>query len=455
MKRSDVARALGVLLPGLLAVHAAGQLPPVPSDSADDAEKPKLVVTTRFQDLGTMTEGDTRAVSWVLENHGTADLVIESTKPSCGCTVVQLADDQRKIPPGGSLELKSSFDSRLRRGPQSNYVMVHTNDPLEPQLRLEFKVVVEPLVEVVPGGLVNLQGIQRGERATRPVEIIRAESRKSLELIGIDVYEGHPVEYEVEPFEEGNRTGYRIWVTIPADAPLGTLSTKLRVKLRIDEFERERIIPLRGEIAGDLTWQPQIIDVTRFDSQRGMRLKPVTIRSTDKRPFQILGVSAGPLLSAACEPVESVRRATQYYCHVTIGEEAPTGPFGATLAVRTDLLDQPVVHVPVFAIVPPIVAVEPPVILFRQDGTPVGTQRLVKLQASAQTSLEILEVKSGLSAVTASVNQERSRPYRHLRYLDVTLSDQLPKGTHETVLTVKTTVERAEELDIPVTIQVP
>ena len=54
-----------------------------------------------------------------------------------------------------------------------------------------------------------------------------------------------------------------------------------------------------------------------------------------------------------------------------------------------------------------------------------------------------------------TINQEKSSRYRHLRYLDVRLASSLPKGTHETVLTVVTGVTGAERLEIPVTILVP
>lgn len=448
-------RVIGVLFIVAVAVPVAAQLPPVPTETAGDEQQPKLYVEKRFHDIGSMVEGEKRTVGWTVENRGTADLVITDVKPSCGCTVVQLDEDDRVIRPGGSLELKTEFDSQLRRGTQSNYVRVFTNDPLEPELKLDFKAEVESLVEVSPSGVINLRGLQRGQPVERTVEIIRAESRKSLEIAGIDIYEGQPIHFDVEPIDEDKKAGYRISFKVPEDAPLGTLSTKLRIKLRIDEFERERVIVLHGEIAGDLTWQPRIIDVTRYDSGRGKRLKPVTIRSTDSRPFEILGVSAGPLLSAECEPMEGLRSGTQYRCFVTIHEEAPPGPFGATLTVRTDLLDQPVVEVPVFAIVPPLVDVVPPVILFRQDGTPVGTERLIKLQTLPQVGIEVLDVASGKNEITATINRQRSGPYQHIRYLDVKLTGTLPKGRHESVVTVKTTVEGAETLEIPVTVDVP
>ena len=70
------------------------QLPPRPADVDRDADpQPQLYVAQRSLDLGEVLEGDKVTITWQLENRGSADLVIDRTAASCGCTVVQLADD--------------------------------------------------------------------------------------------------------------------------------------------------------------------------------------------------------------------------------------------------------------------------------------------------------------------------------------------------------------------------
>ena len=70
-----------------------GQLPPVPTAGDRGKAAPELVVTQRKIELGTVLEGDKVKLSWLLENRGTADLVIEKVKPACGCTAVDLSDE--------------------------------------------------------------------------------------------------------------------------------------------------------------------------------------------------------------------------------------------------------------------------------------------------------------------------------------------------------------------------
>jgi len=101
----------------------AGQLPPTPTGTGGEAApRPQLFVAQRSQELGTIIEGDKVTVTWMLENRGKADLVIEETVSSCGCTVVQLAESEKVIAPGGSLALKADFDSTNRRDAQAKTV---------------------------------------------------------------------------------------------------------------------------------------------------------------------------------------------------------------------------------------------------------------------------------------------------------------------------------------------
>jgi hypothetical protein len=49
-------------------------------------------VEKRVQDLGKISDGDRPTIAWTLENRGDAELVIDRTQTSCGCTVVQLPE---------------------------------------------------------------------------------------------------------------------------------------------------------------------------------------------------------------------------------------------------------------------------------------------------------------------------------------------------------------------------
>ena len=449
-------RLLPVALLLVVSASAPAQVPPVPEGATGEPKPtPRLFVTERIHELGSVIEGDKATVRWLLENRGDADLIIERTRSSCGCTVVKLTEEQKLIPPGGSLELEAEFNTRGRRGTQTKTVTVYSNDPSEPTLKLEFKANITRLYEIKPAGLVNLRNVRRGQIAATAIEIFPGAGHKSVEILGIQIPDDSPLSLHAEPFDGETGKGQRIRATVDEYVALGTLKAKATLRLSIDGIERERDVAFRGEVVGDLTWRPKTVDATRQVSIPGKQFAPITIRSVDNRPFDVLEASAGSLFDVTLKPTGKTTRRTQYLVVLTLREDAREGPFGAMLQVRTSSLDQPIVRVPVFGIVAAPIDVDPPMVLLRQDGTDVGTHRRVKLQVPPQRKLEISEIVCDNEAIVAVVDREASSRYRHIRYLDVKLARELPVGTHSAVLTVTTGVDGTERLTIPISVEVP
>ncbi len=446
---------LSIVLSG--ASTTLAQLPPVPQEAETTVVKgPQAHVAKRLVDLGTILEGDKTDVRWLLQNRGKSDLIIRGTRSSCGCAVVKLKDDQKVIPPGEILEFVVTFDSSGRRGIQNKSVTILTNDPAEPELKLTFKANMQYLYEIQPSAaIVNLRAVRRGETVRRTIDIYPGPSRRSVRVIGIELPEWSPLSFKPEPFEAGKGTGQRLRMTVSNDVSLGALRTKATLKLNIDGLERKRDVSIRGEVVGDLTWHPRVIDTTRQPTLPGKRLAPITIRSTDKVQFDILEAAAEPYFDVTFEQTKKGTQGTQYSVLLTLRKDVPKGPFGTMLEAKTNSLDQPLVRVPVFGIVPEPIEVEPPIILLRQDGTPAGTERRVKVQAPPQHSLVLSEIACENKAVKAAVDWEASSRYEHLRYLNVALDGRLVEGKHQTVLTLMTNVPGAERLEIPITIEVP
>ena len=443
------------LLPGLLSV-AMAQLPPVPRPSKPDSgDQPRLFVAQRSIDLGSVVEGEKVPVSWRLENHGQADLKIGRTTAGCGCTILESEEARRVIPPGGSLELRAEFDSTRRRGRQIKTVTVYSNDPAEPALKLEFRAEVEVLYEIAHGSLVNLRGVQRGQTVEKMIDIMPGAGRRTVELVRMEFIPWAPLTFDSETLRKGEAVGQRIRVTVGDDVPLGPFGLSLKLVLRIDEFEREHVLTIRGEVVGALTWLPKVVDATRQPSLPGKRLAPVIIRSTGSQSFEVLGASAGPLFNTTHEPINPANPRAGHRVFLTLRDDAPPGPFGETLRIKTNSLDQPFIEVPVFGIVAARIKMEPHLVLLRQDGTRTGAHRRVKLQAATAEPLEISNISCSLSAVTVAIDWEASSRYRHLRFLNVSLTGTLPQGTHEAVVTLTTNIEGARRLEIPVIIEVP
>lgn len=454
-KFSRITACTVAVLYGLTPVPLIAQVPPVPNKPSDGAKgAPRLVVEKRILDVGSVVEGAKVPLEWVLENKGDVDLQILRTQASCGCTLVKLEEEQKKIKPGGTLRLAAQFDSTARTGEHDKTITVFSNDPLEPELRLSFHALVSALYEVEPVGILNLQSIRRGEKATKTAEFRPAAGRSNLKILNIENPSADAIEITREPRSAG--AGERIRVTVLDAAAVGMVRATVLVKLSVDDIEREYALPVRAQIVGDLSWRPLILDATRQPSLPGRRLAPLTIESTDKHPFEILRVDAGQLFESSVEELTGGAPGTRRNVVLTVRDDAAPGPFAASLKVFTDCLDQPMIEIPVFGSVTAPLEVDPPVIYLRQDGTPSGTRRRLKIQAaSPTTSLKVYDVSCDQPAVAITFDDDASARYQHLRYYDVALSGQLPKGSHQATLTFTTNIERANELKLPVTIQVP
>jgi len=92
------------------------------------------------KDYGKITEGQKLEVSFRFKNTGDKPLVIESVRPSCGCTV---ADPPKEpIAPGAEGEIKGAFDSNGKNGQQHKTIYVAANTKGTQSHELTFTVDV-------------------------------------------------------------------------------------------------------------------------------------------------------------------------------------------------------------------------------------------------------------------------------------------------------------------------
>jgi len=135
---------------------------------AKDARTPKLTFKSKVIDLGAMTQGETKKALFEFNNAGTADLVIDHTRSSCGCTT---AFSTRKIIPpdsGGTVDV--TFNSTQSRGAKVKHVYVYSNDPQVPVDTLTIKVFVKSEVDCTPRNIL-FSNVNKGERLSAKVSL--------------------------------------------------------------------------------------------------------------------------------------------------------------------------------------------------------------------------------------------------------------------------------------------
>jgi hypothetical protein len=121
----------------LAALAAFGAAAP----AEDKAKAPAIRVDPDGFDFGRALPGKTLSKEFALRNFGDAELVIEGVSTTCGCTAAIMADT--KVPPGGSTQLRVTFETRNYIGKVERQVLVRSNDPKTPVLTLKLSASVE------------------------------------------------------------------------------------------------------------------------------------------------------------------------------------------------------------------------------------------------------------------------------------------------------------------------
>jgi len=125
---------------------------PTSNVNGQDTKAPKIFIKEQTWDFGTIKQHSKVTHIFTVQNKGNADLIIERTRTTCGCTAA--ITSEKRIAPGHTGEIKVTFSSGRRIGKQVKYVYVQSNDPDEPTLKLTVKGEVEtgpiPKIEVYP-----------------------------------------------------------------------------------------------------------------------------------------------------------------------------------------------------------------------------------------------------------------------------------------------------------------
>ena len=119
--------------------------------------QPKLLVSEEEWDFGKVTRGEKPTHIFIVKNGGEGDLIIEGLKESCDCIVASIS--ATLIQPGGSAELKVSYDTTDYVGKDEKHIHIYSNDPQVPDKRINLYVETEVLQipNLTPNLIPNLQ----------------------------------------------------------------------------------------------------------------------------------------------------------------------------------------------------------------------------------------------------------------------------------------------------------
>lgn len=102
---------------------------------------PKLELSTKRIEMGTMKSGAIKSGKLSLSNTGKTDLKILRMSTDCSCAIIN--DLPRVIAPGETVEVMVQFDSVFKEGEQQKGITLYTNDPSDPIQIITVAAIVE------------------------------------------------------------------------------------------------------------------------------------------------------------------------------------------------------------------------------------------------------------------------------------------------------------------------
>lgn len=147
------------------------------------AEGPKISVEKTELHFGEIFQGEKVEYVFPFRNSGTAPLLIERVRSSCGCTAALVSSSE--LAPGAGGEVRAVFDSARFAGEVQKSVYLYSNDPLQPMVQFSLRGSILQELTLTPP-LVDLGEIKVG--AAKEVRLVLAnQGDEPIALLGVDV----------------------------------------------------------------------------------------------------------------------------------------------------------------------------------------------------------------------------------------------------------------------------
>jgi hypothetical protein len=297
-------------------------------------------------DFGDMGQKETRTGIVTVTNEGAGLLTIKEVKAECGCTVPTLAKDS--LAPGESTEIEVTFNSKKFHGTVIKAVNIISNDPLNPQVDVMITAVVNtPLIIEPVNQRIGFTRSQRGQTFTKHVTFTATQASE-LEISADKTRQGL---FDIKPVNsyEGNPQVAILEITVPPDIIPGRHRDYVRVKTNIEDMPTVDI-EMQAWITQALTASPEEVNF-RYKKKF---IQTVRISPFEKgMKFKVTGAEID-LPEISVEVIETIPNEETK----VILEGKPVdgsdpraqkseGKIKGTLTIHTDLLELPVLKVPV------------------------------------------------------------------------------------------------------------
>lgn len=223
-------------------------------------------------DFGQMQHGSSDSHEFVVRNVGEGPLVLEKTGSTCKCTVGELEDS--KLLPGQETRITLTWRAQTVADRFGQAATFRTNDPLQPELRLQIEgTVIDSFVfepsQLSLGDFSSELGVTKEVKVycytDEDVEIERMEwsNVNSLNNIRLDL---EPISPKQSQRHSSAAKAYRVTLTASPGMPVGPLSSKISfITNHGDEIELPTL-DVNGRVVSDIS----IVGGSYFKSEKNV-----------------------------------------------------------------------------------------------------------------------------------------------------------------------------------------
>jgi len=327
---------------------------------ADDAAAPKMVIAESIKDFGSVPKGDPISYDFAIRNEGKADLVIDSVKPSCGCTV---ADFTKVIKPGETGKATLKVETKNFEGPITKSATVTSNDPTTPTTTLVIKAIVKPFVSVLPQSFVRFAGLE-GEASTQSVTLV-SEEKGPFSVQSVDTTKPY-IQAKVTKLSgndkvagKGEGDQYRLDISLGKDAPVGLLAEKVTAHTNLDKAKTVEVT-VSGLVRPVIQVTPAKVNFGTVNSAATEPVPRNLIIQNNREEVKDFKVTKTELVMGTAETakmksakalkgiaveVQPIQEGSRYQISLKTTPELAKGPINGTLLIHTSDKDHPVFDV--------------------------------------------------------------------------------------------------------------
>ena len=219
----------------------------------------KIELETNLYEMGVIANDKLAHAQIKVHNRGTADLKITDVKTSCGCTIGKMVNPI--IAPGESGTLEITVDpSRIPLFYAKKTLTLFTNDPLNPNPRVDVETHVQPEYELIPENF-NFAELRQGNAGESTIRL-RQLQEAPLEITALTLRQNSPhltAKYESVPEDKWKVPGkreYDLKVAIAPTAPQGNYTGAVQLTTNVKRQSHGATLRFDAKVVGVYKIEP-------------------------------------------------------------------------------------------------------------------------------------------------------------------------------------------------------